>query len=94
MPSPTRRCARSAQRFVSNQIAGRGNRLQRTRCHTPSQVGRYFKIKERKTSFTTELRAGTVTFLTVGVIARQLAGALAGDGHWQGGLAGCAQVQA
>ncbi len=29
------------------------------------QVGKYFQLKERKSTFTTELRAGTVTFLTV-----------------------------
>ena len=29
------------------------------------QVGRYFKLKERKAKLTTELRAGLVTFLTV-----------------------------
>ncbi|PNH06565.1 Adenine/guanine permease AZG1 [Tetrabaena socialis] len=38
-----------------------------------SLVGRYFKLKERNTKFTTELRAGTVTFLTtsngIGLIA-------------------------
>lgn len=28
-------------------------------------VGRYFKVKERNTSFTQELRGGSVTFLTV-----------------------------
>jgi xanthine/uracil/vitamin C permease (AzgA family) len=29
------------------------------------QLGRYFKLKERKSNFLNELRAGTVTFLTV-----------------------------
>jgi hypothetical protein len=29
------------------------------------QVGKYFRLKERNSTFTTELRAGTVTFLTV-----------------------------
>ncbi|GLI63103.1 hypothetical protein VaNZ11_006007 [Volvox africanus] len=33
-----------------------------------SVVGKYFCIKERKTTFTTELRAGTVTFLTMAYI--------------------------
>ena len=30
-----------------------------------AQVGTYFLLKERRSKFTTELRAGTVTFLTV-----------------------------
>ena len=29
------------------------------------QVGKYFRLKERNSTFTTEMRAGTVTFLTV-----------------------------
>ena len=33
------------------------------------QVGKYFQIKERKSNLTQELRAGTVTFLTVGQLA-------------------------
>lgn len=32
------------------------------------QVGRYFQLKERGSTLTTELRAGTVTFLTVGEV--------------------------
>ena len=37
----------------------RGSRL------APLQVGRYFALTERRSKFSTELRAGTVTFLTV-----------------------------
>ena len=33
--------------------------------HFVSQVGQYFDINARKSTFTQELRAGTVTFLTV-----------------------------
>ncbi|XP_051138219.1 adenine/guanine permease AZG1-like [Andrographis paniculata] len=33
-----------------------------------SRVGKYFKIADRNTSFTTELRAGTATFLTLAYI--------------------------
>lgn len=35
------------------------------RCLLFSQVGQYFDINARKSTFTQELRAGTVTFLTV-----------------------------
>jgi hypothetical protein len=31
------------------------------------QVGRYFKVKERRSTLTTELRSGLVTFLTMAV---------------------------
>lgn len=31
------------------------------------QVGRYFKVKERRSNLTTELRSGLVTFLTMAV---------------------------
>ena len=34
--------------------------------HTWLQVGRFFKIKDRKSTFFTEIRAGTITFVTVG----------------------------
>lgn len=33
-----------------------------------SQVGRYFKLKERGSTFTTEMRAGLATFLTLAYI--------------------------
>jgi xanthine/uracil/vitamin C permease (AzgA family) len=54
----------------------------RNRLPARTQVGRFFKIKERKTCFSTELRAGTVTFLTVR------------RASWQSGLlsAGCVQA--
>ena len=37
-----------------------------------AQVGRYFHIKERKSTFTTEMRAGVVTFLTACESRRRL----------------------
>ncbi|KAL6774528.1 XUV2 [Auxenochlorella protothecoides x Auxenochlorella symbiontica] len=45
-----------------------------------SIVGRYFKVKERNTSFTQELRGGSVTFLTVAYILAVNAGILADTG--------------
>ncbi|KAG6471844.1 adenine/guanine permease AZG1-like [Zingiber officinale] len=45
-----------------------------------SWVGRHFKLRERGTSFTTELRAGTATFLTMAYILAVNASILADSG--------------
>ncbi|KAG9156768.1 hypothetical protein Leryth_027703 [Lithospermum erythrorhizon] len=45
-----------------------------------SKVGKRFKIKERNTTFTTELRAGTATFLTMAYILAVNASILADSG--------------
>lgn len=45
-----------------------------------SAVGRYFKLKERRSKFTTELRAGTVTFLTMAYIMSVNANIIADTG--------------
>lgn len=54
-------------------------------CLTPSllcvaQVGKWFAITERGSTFTTELRAGTVTFLTVGLLLCLLGSVFGGGG--------------
>ena len=41
-------------------------------------MGKYFQLKERNSTFTTELRAGTVTFLTVGCACLACAALLPG----------------
>jgi len=45
-----------------------------------SRIGKYFKIDERRTSFLTELRAGTVLFLTIAYILPVNAGILSDTG--------------
>ncbi|KAL0303955.1 UNVERIFIED_CONTAM: Adenine/guanine permease AZG1 [Sesamum radiatum] len=45
-----------------------------------SRVGRRFKITERNTTFTTELRAGTATFLTMAYILAVNASILSDSG--------------
>ncbi|KAF6165372.1 hypothetical protein GIB67_018816 [Kingdonia uniflora] len=45
-----------------------------------SKVGKYFKLDERKSSFTTEIRAGTATFLTMAYIITVNATILADSG--------------
>lgn len=45
-----------------------------------SRVGKWFKISERNTSFTTELRAGTATFLTMAYILAVNASILSDSG--------------
>lgn len=45
-----------------------------------SRVGKYFKLKERGSTFTTELRAGTATFLTMAYILAVNASILADSG--------------
>ncbi|KAJ6672291.1 XANTHINE/URACIL PERMEASE C887.17-RELATED [Salix viminalis] len=48
-----------------------------------SRVGKYFKLDERKSSFTKELRAGTATFLTMAYIITVNATILAYSGGYQ-----------
>ncbi|KAG8380951.1 hypothetical protein BUALT_Bualt06G0069900 [Buddleja alternifolia] len=45
-----------------------------------TRIGRYFKITERNTTFTTELRAGTATFLTMAYILAVNASILSDSG--------------
>eukprot|EP00197_Chlamydomonas_leiostraca_P014441 CAMPEP_0202858862 /NCGR_PEP_ID=MMETSP1391-20130828/1213_1 /ASSEMBLY_ACC=CAM_ASM_000867 /TAXON_ID=1034604 /ORGANISM="Chlamydomonas leiostraca, Strain SAG 11-49" /LENGTH=583 /DNA_ID=CAMNT_0049537827 /DNA_START=90 /DNA_END=1841 /DNA_ORIENTATION=+ len=45
-----------------------------------SWIGRYFEVNQRKSSFTTEFRAGTVTFLTMAYILAVEAGMLRDTG--------------
>jgi hypothetical protein len=47
----------------------------------PAQVGRTFRFKERSAKFTSELRAGLITFLMVGLRRRR-------RGGWRAGRAG------
>ncbi|MEW5314592.1 MAG: hypothetical protein WDW38_006075 [Sanguina aurantia] len=46
----------------------------------PSQFGRYFELKERKSSLSVEIRAGTVTFLSMAYILAVNAGIVADTG--------------
>ncbi|KAG2430674.1 hypothetical protein HYH02_013671 [Chlamydomonas schloesseri] len=55
-----------------------------------SAVGQYFCLKERKTNFTTELRAGTVTFLTMAYILA-VNGAIVADTGGPCGPSDCTQ---
>ncbi|PNW81797.1 hypothetical protein CHLRE_06g260700v5 [Chlamydomonas reinhardtii] len=55
-----------------------------------SAVGRYFCLKERKSRFTTELRAGTVTFLTMAYILA-VNGAIVADTGGPCGPSDCTQ---
>ncbi|KXZ42887.1 hypothetical protein GPECTOR_112g257 [Gonium pectorale] len=50
--------------FCLLRVAARRNR-RRLALLVPERVGRYFCLKERKAKFSTEIRAGTVTFLTM-----------------------------
>ena len=45
-----------------------------------AQIGRYFKVTERKTSLWQEMTAGTVTFLTVAYIISVNANILSDSG--------------
>ncbi|KAL5707034.1 Adenine/guanine permease azg2 [Ranunculus cassubicifolius] len=45
-----------------------------------SKIGKYFKLEARKTTFTTELRAGTATFLTMAYIVTVNAAILSASG--------------
>lgn len=45
-----------------------------------NRIGKHFKLKERKTTFTTEVRAGTATFLTMAYILAVNASILADSG--------------
>lgn len=56
-----------------------------------SFVGRYFKVAERKTKFTRELRAGTATFLTMAYILAVNASILTDSGG-PCGVSDCSQV--
>jgi AGZA family xanthine/uracil permease-like MFS transporter len=58
MAGVMRRTGRSYSRFVETLNAKVGE----------SRVGKYFKLEERNTYFTQELRAGTATFLTMAYI--------------------------
>ncbi|CAL9120641.1 unnamed protein product [Musa acuminata var. zebrina] len=66
---------------VATSMAGRGPRLGMLNAAVAkSWVGRRFKLAERGTTFTTELRAGTATFLTMAYILAVNASILSDSG--------------
>ncbi|CAL9763265.1 unnamed protein product [Musa acuminata subsp. burmannicoides] len=71
----------SASGVAATSTTGRGSRLGRFNAAVAkSWVGRRFKLAERGTTFTTELRAGTATFLTMAYILAVNASILSDSG--------------